>query len=89
MIVSFAEQNNKLVRKTHDLNEKLLKSFFEMLLDVPFQENINDWCKTLGNSTLIFLEDKIEEDESENCLFFKTKDLLSKYAIAIGEDGIL
>lgn len=76
------------MRKAYDLNEKVLKTFFEMLLDVPYQQNISEWLNALGTSVLLMtLDETIEGDQSENCLFYTTKETLSKYAISIGENG--
>ena len=89
IIGSFASKNQKFVRKANELSERVLKSFFEMLLDVPYQENISEWLATLGKIFhLLRVDETIENNENENCLFYIAKDALSKYAIAIGEHGI-
>ena len=52
-----------------------------MLLDVPYQENISEWIVALGKlSLLLRIDETIENNENENCLFYRTKDTLSTYS---------
>ena len=60
-----------------------------MLLDIPYQENISEWLAILSKLIiLMYIDEKVEKIKNKNCLFYRTKDTLSEYAIAIGEHGI-
>ena len=49
----------------------------------------SEWLASSGKQlTLLQTEETMQNDAKENILFDKTKDLLSIYASAIGEEGI-